>query len=255
MAAHLHHELTGPEDAPVVVLGSSLGTTHSMWASQVEALSQRFRVLAFDHRGHGGSEVPPGPYSMDDLGGDVLALLDELGIGRSSYAGISLGGMVGLWLAQNAPDRFHRFVLLCASALHSGGQQMWTDRAAQVRAEGTKAVADTTLGRWFLPAYAEANPERVAEVKQELLDNPAEGYAGCCEAVGSMDLRAGLADITAPVLLIAADTDQSVPAQDVLAVANAIPGSRFEVIEDAAHLVTVSHPDQVNQLLLDHLAD
>src|SRR6266516_3323467 len=107
----LSYEETGPADAPVVLLGASLGATRAMWAPQVGALTDRFRVIAFDHRGHGESDVPPGPYTMDDLGGDVIELLDSLEVEQASYVGISLGGAVGLWLAQNAPDRFHRFVV------------------------------------------------------------------------------------------------------------------------------------------------
>jgi 3-oxoadipate enol-lactonase len=252
MSVRLNHELTGPDDAPVVVLAGALGATHAMWTAQVDALSSRFRVLAIDQRTH-GDEIP-GPFTIADLGGDVLALLDELGVGQASYAGISLGGMVGLWLAQNAPDRFHRFVLMCASAQPVGGEQMWTDRAATVRAEGTAAIAEATMERWFKPEYAAAHPELVATTKQQLLDATSEGYAGCCEAIRDMDLRDGLTGITAPVLLIAADGDASIPAEHVLAVAEAIPGARFEVIENAAHLIAVTHPDQVNQLLLDHLA-
>jgi 3-oxoadipate enol-lactonase len=248
----LHYEVTGAEGAPVVVLGSSLGTTHRMWSAQIPVLSERFRVIAFDHRGHGDSEVPDGPYTIGDLGNDVITLLDDLDVRHASYVGLSVGGMVGLWLAENAPDRFDRFVIMCAAAVHRGGRQMWTERAAQVRAEGTKAVVDVTMGRWFLPTYTDS--ERMAEVRQAFLETPAEGYAGCCEAIGAMDLRDGLGNITAPMLLIAGDTDTSVPAEDVLTTAQAIPGARFEVLEDAGHLVAVTHPDQVNRLLLDHLA-
>jgi 3-oxoadipate enol-lactonase len=252
MSARLNHELTGPRDAPVVVLGGALGSAHAMWKAQAEALSERFRVLAYDHRGHAGSDVPPGPYEMADLGGDVLGLLDELGVERASYAGISLGGMVGLWLAEIAPERWHRFVLMCAAAEPAGGRQMWTDRAAQVRADGTAAIADATIGRWFKQDHPDS--DTVAALRQQLLDTPDEGYAACCEAIGAMDLRGGLAEITAPVLMVASDGDQSVPAEKVLEVAKAIPGARFEVIEDAAHLIAVTHADQVNALLLDHLA-
>lgn len=250
----LHHQLTGPETAPVVVLGSALGTTHRLWADQVDLLSERYRVVAFDHRGHGGSEVPPGPYSIDDLGADVVELLDDLGVGQASYVGISLGGAVGLWLAQHAADRFHRFVLLCPPAYPAVGAQTWTDRAAQVRDGGTQVVADATLGRWFLPAWAKANPDRLAEIRGQLLDTPAEGYAACCEALGAMDLRDRLGDITAPVLLITTDSDTSVPPETVLPLAAAIPGARLEVIEGAAHLVPVSDPARINPLLLAHLA-
>jgi len=253
MAARLSHTQTGPDDAPVLVLAGALGSAHAMWQAQVDALSDRFRVIALDHRGHGSSEAPPGPYTMADLGGDVVALLDELGVEQASYIGISLGGMVGLWLAQNAPDRWHRFVLMCAAAEPIGGPQPWTERADQVRADGTAAIADATIGRWFKHEYAEAHAEQVASIKQQILDTSDEGYASCCEAIGAMDLRDGLAGVTAPTLLLAAEEDSSIPAEHVLALAQAIPGARFEVIDGAAHLIAVSHADQVNQLLLDHL--
>jgi 3-oxoadipate enol-lactonase len=211
-------------------------------------------VLAFDHRGHGKSPVPPGPYAIEDLGGDVLELLDDLGIESASYVGISLGGTIGLWLAQNAGERFHRFGLLCPPAYPAAGQQMWIDRAAQVRAEGTQAITEATLGRWFLPDFAKEHADVVAKFRQQLLETPDEGYAACCDALGAVDLRDGLGSIAAPVLIVAAESDESVPAETVLPVAEAIGGSRFEVIENAAHLIAVTHADQVNHLLLDHLA-
>ncbi len=245
----LNYQQTGPEDAPVVLLGSSLGATHEMWAPQLDLLAERFRVVAFDHRGHGGSEVPPGPYTIEDLGGDVIELLDTLGVDQASYVGISLGGAVGLWLAENAPERFHRFALLCPPAYPAAGAQMWTDRAATVRAEGTQAITEATLGRWFLPDFTDIEP-----LRQQLLDTPDEGYAACCEALGSMDLRDKLADITAPVLLVTAEQDASIPPETVIPLASAIPGAHLEIIENAAHLVTYSHPEIINPLLLAHLS-
>jgi 3-oxoadipate enol-lactonase len=249
----LNHQLTGPDDAPVVLLGPSLGTTYQMWSAQVELLSGQFRVVAFDHRGHGSSEVPPGPYSIEDLGGDVVELLDELGVEQASYVGISLGGAVGLWLAENAGDRFHRFVLMCPPAYPAAGAQTWIERAAKVRSEGTQAIVEVTLGRWFLPDFIESHPDEVAAIRQQFVDTPDEGYAACCEALAALDLRDGLGDISAPVLLITADSDASIPPETVLPLAEAIPGARLEVIEHAAHLVNVSHPDQINPLLLAHL--
>ncbi|HEY0474181.1 MAG TPA: 3-oxoadipate enol-lactonase [Kribbella sp.] len=250
----LDYQLTGPEDAPFLLLGSSLGTTHEMWAPQLEPLSERFRVVAFDHRGHGGSEVPPGPYSIDDLGGDVLELLDTIGIEDASYAGISLGGAVGLWLAENAPDRFHRFVLICPPAYPVAGPQPWIDRAAQVRAEGTKAIVEATLAKWFLPEYREKHPAEVDVIRQQFVSTPAEGYAGCCEALAAMDLRDRLGEITAPVLLITAEADTSIPPETVVPLASQIPGAQLEIIENAAHLVSYSHPEVINHLLLAHLS-
>ncbi|MFI6831411.1 MULTISPECIES: alpha/beta fold hydrolase [unclassified Kribbella] len=244
----LNYEVTGPDDAPVVLLGSSLGATQAMWAPQLEVLAQRFRVVTFDHRGHGGSDVPLGPYTIDDLGGDVVELLNTLLVEQASYVGISLGGAVGLWLAQNAPDRFNRFALICPPANPAENKQMWADRAAQVRAEGTQAIADATLSRWFLPEFTATAP-----VRQMLLDSPDEGYAACCEALGSTNLVPGLSDITAPVLLVTAESDTSIPPETVVPLAGQIPGAHLEIIQNAAHLVTYSHPEVINPLLLTHL--
>ena len=246
----LNHQVTGPEKAPVVLLGSSLGTTQEMWAPQVKVLAERFRVITFDHRGHGESETPDGPYTIDDLGGDVVDLLNELLIERASYVGISLGGAVGLWLAENAPDRFHRFALLCPPAYPAAGAQMWTDRAAQVRADGTQSIVDATLARWFLPEYK----GDVEAIRQQLLTTSDEGYAACCEALGNLDLRPGLGDITAPVLLVTAESDASIPPETVVPLAAAIPGAHLEILPDAAHLVSYSHPEVINALLLTHLS-
>jgi len=246
----LNYEATGPADAPVVLLGSSLGATQAMWAPQLEALSKRYRVVAFDHRGHGKSEVPPGPYTIDDLGGDVVELLDTLEVDQASYVGISLGGSVGLWLAQHAPERIHRLVAICPPSNTAANPQPWIDRAAQVRAEGTQAIADATLGRWFLPDFE----EDLEPVRRMLLDCPDEGYAACCEAISALNLLPGLKDITAPVLLITTDSDQSVPPETVVPLASEIPGAHLEIVEKAAHLVTYSHPDVINPLLLAHLA-
>jgi 3-oxoadipate enol-lactonase len=244
----LNYVETGSADAPVVLLGSSLGADQGMWAPQVEVLAKRFRVIAFDHRGHGGSDVPDGPYTIEDLGGDVVELLDTLEVEQASYVGISLGGAVGLWLAQNAPDRFHRFVAICPPSNLAANPQPWTERAAQVRADGTQAIVEATLGRWFLPEFKDIEP-----IRDMLLNCPAEGYAACCEALSNLDLLPGLSTITAPVLLITTDSDTSVPPETVVPLASQIPGAHLEVIENAAHLVTYSHPDVINPLLLAHL--
>jgi 3-oxoadipate enol-lactonase len=250
----LNHQATGPLDAPVVLLASSLGTTHAMWAPQLDALAKSFRVVAFDHRGHGDSDAPPGPYTIADLGNDVLELLDTLEADQASYVGISLGGAVGLWLAQNAPDRFHRFALLCPPVNPAANAQMWTDRARQVRDEGTQAIVEQTLGRWFLPEYAEAHPDEVDVIRQQLLSTPDEGYAACCEALSTLDLTPGLGSITAPVLVVTAEQDTSIPPETVIPLATTIPGAHLEIIENAAHLVTYSDADRINPLLLTHLS-
>ena len=185
----LNHELSGPSDGPVVALGSSLGTTLEMWDPALAALSRRHRVLRFDHRGHGRSPLPEGPCEVADLGGDVLALLDRLGLERVSYVGVSLGGMVGMWLAAHAPERIERLVCVCSSA-YLPPAEVWTARAASVReAHSVAVIADAVLERWFTPAYAEAHPDVMAWMDGMLCDCPAEGYAACCGVIERLDLR------------------------------------------------------------------
>jgi 3-oxoadipate enol-lactonase len=249
----LHHELAGAPEAPPLLLGGSLGTTLAMWAPQVAGLADRLRLVAFDHRGHGGSPAPPGPYSIAEMGRDVLALMDSLGLERSSYAGLSIGGMVGIWLAENAPERIDRLVVLCSSA-HVPPASNWTQRARAVREAGSPdVIADTVVSRWFTPRWAAENHAIVAAHRAMIANTDAEGYASCCEALASMDLRAGLPGITAPTLVIGGADDPSIPPEHQRAIAAAVPRSRLEIIDDAAHLASVQHPETVNRLIAEHL--
>ena len=192
----LNCSASGPDDAPVLLLGGSLGTTLEMWDPQVPELSATHRVIRFDHRGHGGSPVPTGPYTIGDLGADVVTMIDRLDLARVSYCGLSIGGMVGQWLAINAPERIDRLILICTSA-YLPPSESWHERAAAVRAAGTPGVvADAVLGRWFTPAYAASHPDIVARYRAMIAGIDAEGYAGCCEAIAGMDLRGGLPGIT-----------------------------------------------------------
>ena len=170
-AVDLHHVVEGPDDAPALVLLNSLGSTLAMWEPQIEALAARFRVVRCDTRGHGRSPVPPGPYSLADIGGDVVALLDTLGIARAHVAGVSLGGMTALWLAIHAPERVDRIVPCCTSA-KLGPPQVWRDRAALVRAEGTGAVADAVVARWVTPAWAAAHPAGYRGLRDTIASTP-----------------------------------------------------------------------------------
>jgi len=249
----LHAAAAGPEGGPVVLLGGSLGTTRAMWAPQLPALARRHRVLAFDHRGHGASPVPPGPYSIADLAGDVLALMDARGIERAHYAGLSIGGMVGLWLAANAQERVGRLVLLCTSA-HLESGDAYRERARAVRAAGTvEPVADAVVARWTTPAWARANADAASALRAMLVATPAEGYAACCEAIAAMDLRDQLAGIRAPTLVIAGAEDPAIPPAHGMALAAAIPGARLEILHPAAHLASIEQPQAVSALLLGHL--
>lgn len=246
-------ETTGPEDAPVLVMGSSLGTSLDMWDSQL-ALAERLRIVRLDHRGHGRSPVPPGPYEIADLGRDVLELMDSLEIERASYCGLSIGGMVGIWLGANAPERIERLVLICTSA-HLPPAEGWAERATKVRAAGTVGVvADAVVARWLTPAYAEERPELVAELRAMLVATDPTGYAECCGAIERMDLRDELGRITPPTLVISGAGDEATPPEHQRLIAASIPGARLETVGPAAHLTAVERPARINELIADHLA-
>jgi 3-oxoadipate enol-lactonase len=249
----LHHVVSGPAGAPPIVFGGSLGTTLAMWDPQVRGLADRWNVVAFDHRGHGGSPVPNGPYTIDQLGGDVLALLDTLELPRVSYCGLSMGGMIGMWLAINAPERIDRLVIICTSA-YLPPAAGWHERAATVRAAGSvEVLADAVMERWFTRPYAREHGGVVAHHRRMVAACPAEGYASCCEAIGELDLRAGLPGVTAPTLVVGGEQDPATPPEHARAIAAAVPGSRLEVLDPAAHLASVERAPAVTRLIADHL--
>ena len=247
----LSHRIDGPADAPVLVLSNSIGSDWRMWDGLVPALTAEYRVLRYDQRGHGRSEVAPGPYSIAELAGDLIGLLDELGIQRPHLAGLSLGGMTGMWLAAHEPSRVDRMALLCTSAL-LGPEQMWLDRAALVRAEGTRAIADAGVRRWLTEEFITAQPETVAWCREMMIGTPAEGYAGCCEAIAAMDLRADLPAITASTLVVAGADDPATPPSHAEVIAAGISGADLHVVPHAAHLATVEQPSAITDLLLRH---
>jgi 3-oxoadipate enol-lactonase len=248
----LAYSLDGPDDAPVLVLGSSLGATRAMWDAQVPAFSQRFRMLRFDTRGHGRSPVPPGPYTMDDLGSDVLALLDRLGIERFSFCGLSIGGMIGMWCASEAPERIERLVL-CCTVPHFPPPELWDERADTVRAHGMEPLVESTLERWLPPDIRSSRPDLEEHLRSMIAATPPEGYAGCCNAVRDMDLRPRLGRISAPTLVVAASDDPSTPKEKVRPIADAVSGARYVEIADAAHIANVAQPEAFDAAVLDFL--
>lgn len=274
MTVALHAEPTGPPHGPPLLLGGSLGTTLAMWEPLLAQLGDRasdaarasdgarasdavaaIRAIPFDHRGHGRSPRgdDDGPPSIAAMGADVLALLDRLGIARAHYCGLSIGGMVGMWLAANAPERIDRLTLICTSA-HLPPADAWRTRGATVRSAGSTApIADAVLSRWLTPGYARAHPESASMLREMLLAAPADGYADACEAIAGMDLRSGLPRIQAPTLMIAGKQDEATPPAHGEAIAAAIPQARFELLSPAAHIGAVEQAPQVARLLLDHL--
>ena len=251
-AVDVSNQFAGAQGAPVLVLSNSLGSTGAMWDPQVPRLVDRLRLVRYDHRGHGGSPVPPGPYSLDDLGADALALLDRLDLERVHWCGLSLGGMVGMWMAINAPERIDRLVLCCTSA-QLGPAEMWADRAKTVRAEGVEAIADAGIGRWLTEGFIEREPEKTAAVRAMLAATPDEGYASCCAAIEHMDLIPELGAIRAPTLVIAGRHDPATPPEHGERIAAGIQGARLEPV-DAAHLATIEQPDVMTELIAGHLA-
>ena len=248
----LHHEISGPGDAPVLLMGGSLGTTLQMWDGQLP-LAESLRLVRFDHRGHGGSPVPPAPYEIADLGRDVLALMDRLGLERASYCGVSIGGMIGIWLGANAPGRIETLVLACTSA-HMPPPSFWRDRAEAVLEAGSpEVVADGVVERWLTPAYAGEHPEVRAVLRARLAATDPAGYAACCGAIERMDLREHLPRVAVPTLVISGSDDQATPPDHQRLIAEAVPGARHEVVGPAAHLAPVEQPEAVNRLILEHV--
>jgi 3-oxoadipate enol-lactonase len=248
----LHHVIDGPDDAPALVLGPSLGTSTDVWEPNVAGLAESFRVIRYDHRGQGRSPEPPGPYEIADLGRDVVALLDRLGIERASVGGVSLGGMTAMWLGAHAPERVDRLLPMCTSPYMPDAP--WAERSAAVREAGsTEPIADGVVQNWLTPDYAREHPEAREWLRALLVASPPEGYAACCGAIERMDLRDDLRRIEAPALVISATDDPSTPPRHQDLIAALIPGARLETVPDAAHLANVEHPETINRLIIDHL--
>ena len=244
----------GPADAPALVLANPIGTTMEIWDAQVPALRQRFRLLRFNARGHGGSAAPPGPYSLAELGTDVLSLLNSYGITSAAFCGVSLGGMTGLWLAANAPDRISSLVVCCTAITPVPSRQAWLDRAALVREQGMAAISEMMPSRWFTPRFIASEPAAVARVTDMLTGISSEGYAGCGEAIADLDLRPALGSVKAPTLVISGEQDPAAPPWQGAITARGIPGSRFVVIRGASHLAHYETPGPVTAAMVAHLA-
>ncbi|MGY1805321.1 3-oxoadipate enol-lactonase [Blastococcus sp. SYSU D00922] len=240
----------GPADAPVVVLSNSLGATRGMWDPQVPALAERFRVVTYDTRGHGESPAPAGPYGLDDLVDDVVALLDRLGADRAHVAGLSLGGMTAMRLAVREPDRVQSLTVLCSSA--KADPQGFLDRAAAARAGGTAQFAPTVVGRWLTPGYAAEHPDLVARLVGMIEGADDEGYAACCEVVAGLDLREDLGRITAPTLVVSGAEDPALPPEHQRLIAGGIPGAQLLTLSPAAHLANLERTLETTGALLGH---
>ncbi|MEK9753069.1 MAG: 3-oxoadipate enol-lactonase [Rhodospirillaceae bacterium] len=253
----LAYRFDGPEDAPVLMLSNSLMSNHTMWDSQIEALTASFRVLRYDTRGHGASAVPAGPYTMSMLGEDAAALMAVLGLERVHFMGLSMGGMIGQYLGANYGDRL-KSLILCDTACVMPPRELWDDRVFQARKSGLGAAVEVTLGRWFTEPFRTPNnpvgnpvTEKIAEM---IRTTDVEGFAGCCAAIRDMDQQPLLARIKVPTLVVVGELDPGTPIAAAEVLHAGIEGSELAVIPASAHLCNMERPDEFNRIVTDFLA-
>lgn len=250
----LHHHVLGRADGPALVFVNSLGTDFRIWQDVVPAFMGRFQVVLYDKRGHGLSDAPHAPYSLDNHADDLIALLDHLEIEKAAVVGLSVGGMIGQRMAVRAPERVQALTLCCTAA-KIGTPELWAERIAAVENAGIEPIADNVLQRWFTPLFREARADEVAGWRNMLVRTPAHGYAGTCAAIRDADLRPDASRIKAPTLCVAGDQDGSTPADVVKGTADLVPGARFALIDGAGHIPCVEKPAVLSKLISQHLQE
>lgn len=232
-----YYELSGPDQAPVLIFSNSLGTSTAMWDPQIPTLSRDFRILRYDTRGHGQSTVSSGPYKIDQLACDILALLEKLKIERVHFCGLSMGGMIGMALAMQVPRRLGKLIL-CNTAVKIGSPELWNTRVDTVRRSGMQAIVDGVLERWFTSGFRATSPASIASTKQMLLATPVEGYAACCAAVRDMDASDSISGLQVPTLIISGTHDPVTSPTDGQFMAKQISGAKYKELP-AAHLSNI----------------
>jgi len=247
----IHVEVEGPQRAPVLMLSNSLGTNLHMWDPQVAAFTQHFRLIRYDRRGHGKSGVSKGPYSMDQLGHDALAILDALDIERVNWCGLSMGGMVGQWLGARAPNRVDKLILSNTTSFFPD-KAMWTARIKLVREKGLEGLVDANMERWFTTEFRQRSPDVLAHIREMFLGTSIEGYIACGEAILNMDHRKLLPNIKAPTLVIAGRHDPATPLDMNDFIRDQIPGAKLVVL-DTAHIANMEQPQAYTDAVLDFL--
>jgi 3-oxoadipate enol-lactonase len=247
----INAELEGPEHAPVATLSHSLAASLEMWRPQMPTLTRRFRVLRYDTRGHGGTDVPAGPYRLEDLAEDVYGLFCELGIERTHFVGLSMGGMIGQQLALARPEVLKSLVLAdTLSAYPPQARTMWEERiAAASGPRGMEPLVEPTVARWFTQPFRDANPGTIDWIRSLIRATPPAGFVGCCHALMTLNLTDKLSSIRLPTEVIVGRQDPTTPVSGAEVIRNAIPGAHLTVIEDAAHISNVEQPDAFNAAL------
>jgi 3-oxoadipate enol-lactonase len=250
----LHYQVQGRQDDPTIVFLNSLGSDLRIWQEVVPAFAERFRIVLYDKRGHGLSDAPSAPYTIDDHADDLLALLDRLGVRSATFVGLSVGGMIAQRLAVRTPERVEALVL-CDTAAKIGTLEMWSERISAVELAGIGSIADRILDRWFTQSFRETRVEDFTGWKNMLVRTPAHGYAGTCASVRDADLTADAGRIKAPTLCVVGDQDGSTPPDLVRQTADLIPGARFEIIRDAGHIPCIEQPATLVALIDYHLRE
>jgi 3-oxoadipate enol-lactonase len=244
----IHYALSGPHDAPFVVLSNSLGTNFSMWDTQTPSLEREFRLLRYDTRGHGQTSVTPGPYTIEMLARDVLRLLDSLKFKKVNFCGLSMGGMIGMWLGLHAPERLHKLAL-CNTGAKIGLDEVWNTRIDTVSKSDMKAIASGVVERWFTPEFRGASPEAASATLRMLENTSPQGYAACCEAIRDSDQRDAISRIRVPTLVIAGAKDPATPPANGRFIAERIRGAQYVELP-AAHLSNIEAPAQFTSELI-----
>jgi 3-oxoadipate enol-lactonase len=251
----LNYRWDGPVNGPVVVLSHSLGADLTMWEPQVTPLTAAgYRLLRYDHRGHGGSAAPEGPYTIDQLTADAVGLLDALGLERVHFCGLSMGGMVGQVLGARYGHRLNSLTL-CSTSSHMPPPEVWNERIQLVGAKGLAAVVDATIDRWFTQPGQQRLPVAIGKIRATYLQTPVSGFLGCCVAIRDLDLRETILTITTPTLILVGEHDQGTPVSHARFIHERIPTSRLVVIPDAAHLQNVEQAEIFNQTLLTFIEE
>lgn len=246
------YRFDGPEDAPVLMLSNSLMSNMSMWEPQVAALTAHFRVLRADTRGHGQTEVTPGPYSIALLAQDAVALMDALGLEKVHFAGLSKGGMIGQYLGARHADRIASLAL-CDTASEMPTHAMWDARLATAREAGIAGLLDGTIKRWFTAPFIERAPQEIDKVRAMILTTPVEGYIGCASAVRNMSQTSLLKDISVPTTIIVGESDPACTVEQSRVLHQHIHGSSMTVLPQSSHLSNIEQPELFNQALLGFL--
>jgi 3-oxoadipate enol-lactonase len=251
----MHYTLDGPAIAPVIALSHSLATDLSMWDPQMSALTARYRVLRYDTRGHGGTDAPAGAYTLEQLADDARALLKALGIAKTHWCGLSMGGMIGQTVALKTPEVFSSLILCdTSSRVPAEARPLWAERIKTAETQGMEPLVEPTIGRWFTAPFIQQRKDVIDGIRTMIRRTPPQGYAGCCHAISQLDLTDKLDAITLPTLVVVGEEDQGTPVAASKAIQERVKGSHLQILKSASHLSNMEQPEAFTGALTTFLA-